>query len=147
MVHSQELLILFSISWALLLAAFGDYLGFSKEVGAFLAGISLASNDYREIISGKLTTLRDFLLYSFLLTLGAGLDLSLIGDQIKPALIFSVFVLIGNPLIVLIIMGLWGTRKEPHFLLVLQLPRYSEFSLILAALGFSSDILMIIRSG
>jgi Kef-type K+ transport system membrane component KefB len=79
----------FSISWALLLAAAGDFLGFSKEVGAFLAGVSLASTDYREIISSKLTSLRDFLLLFFFVTLGAGLDLSLIGDQIRPALIFS----------------------------------------------------------
>jgi Kef-type K+ transport system membrane component KefB len=136
MVHSQELLILFSISWALLLAAFGDFLGFSKEVGAFLAGISLASNDYREIISGKLTTLRDFLLLFFFVTLGAGLDLSLIGDQIRPALIFSFFVLIGNPLIVLIIMGLMGYKKRTSFLAGLAVAQISEFSLILAALGF-----------
>jgi Kef-type K+ transport system membrane component KefB len=135
MVHSQELLILFSISWALILAATGDFLGFSKEVGAFLAGISLASTDYREIISGKLTTLRDFLLLFFFVTLGAGLDLSLIDTQIMPALIFSFFVLIGNPLIVLVIMGLMGYRKRTSFLAGLAVAQISEFSLILAALG------------
>ncbi len=137
MVHSPELLILFSISWALLLAAAGDYLGFSKEVGAFLAGVSLASTDYRELISGKLTTLRDFLLLFFFVTLGAGLDLSLIGDQIRPALIFSFFVLIGNPLIVLVIMGLMGYKKRTSFLAGLAVAQISEFSLILAALGLS----------
>ena len=135
MVHSQELIILFSISWALVLAAAGDYLGFSKEVGAFLAGISLASSDYREIISGKMTTLRDFLLLFFFINLGAELDLSLIGEQIKPAIIFSVFVLVGNPLIVLIIMGLLGYRKRTSFLSGLAVAQISEFSLILASLG------------
>ncbi len=137
MVYSQELLILFAISWALILAAVGDYLGFSKEVGAFLAGVSLASTDYREIISGKLTTLRDFLLLFFFVTLGSGLDLSLIGDQIRPALIFSFFVLIGNPLIVLVIMGLMGYRKRTSFLAGLAVAQISEFSLILASLGLS----------
>jgi Kef-type K+ transport system membrane component KefB len=137
MVHSQELLILFAISWALLLAAAGDFLGFSREVGAFLAGVSLASTDYREIISGKLASLRDFLLLFFFVTLGAGLDLSLIGDQIRPALIFSFFVLIGNPLIVLIIMGLMGYKKRTSFLAGLAVAQISEFSLILAALGLS----------
>ena len=135
MVHSQELLILFSISWALILAAVGDYLGFSKEVGAFLAGISLASTDYREIISSKMTTLRDFLLLFFFINLGAGLDLSLIGEQIKPAVVFSLFVLLGNPLIVLVIMGLMGYRKRTSFLAGLAVAQISEFSLILAAMG------------
>ncbi len=135
MVHSQELLILFSISWALILAAVGDHLGFSKEVGAFLAGISLASTEYREIISSKMTTLRDFLLLFFFINLGAGLDLSLIGEQIKPAVVFSLFVLIGNPLIVLVIMGLMGYRKRTSFLAGLAVAQISEFSLILATMG------------
>lgn len=135
MIHSQELLILFSISWALILASAGDYLGFSREVGAFLAGMALASNDYREIISGKMTTLRDFLLLFFFVNLGAQLDLSLIGDQLKPALVFSFFVLVGNPLIVLIIMGIMGYRKRTSFLSGLAVAQISEFSLILAALG------------
>lgn len=135
MIHSQELLILFSISWALILASAGDYLGFSREVGAFLAGMALASNDYREIISGKMTTLRDFLLLFFFVNLGAQLDLSLIGDQLKPALVFSFFVLIGNPLIVLIIMGIMGYRKRTAFLSGLAVAQISEFSLILASLG------------
>ncbi len=133
--NSQELLVLFAVSWALTLAAVGDWLGFSKEVGAFLAGISLASNEYREIISGRMTTLRDFLLLFFFINLGAELDLSLIGEQIRPALIFSVFVLVGNPLIVLVIMGLMGYRKRTSFLAGLAVAQISEFSLILAALG------------
>ncbi len=133
--NSQELLILFAISWALTLAAVGDWLGFSKEVGAFLAGISLASTEYREVISGRLTTLRDFLLLFFFINLGAELDLSLIGEQIWPAIVFSLFVLVGNPVIVLIIMGIMGYKKRTSFLAGLAVAQISEFSLILASLG------------
>ena len=62
---NQELLVLFAIAWAIILSAFCDYLGFTKEVGAFLGGVSLASTKYREIIGAKLTSLRDFLLFFF----------------------------------------------------------------------------------
>jgi Kef-type K+ transport system membrane component KefB len=137
MAGTPELLILFALSWALALSSFGDFLGFSKEVGAFLAGISLASADYREILSGRMSTLRDFLLLFFFIHLGANLDLSIIGDQVVPAIIFSLFVLIGNPLIVLIIMGLMGYRKRTAFLAGLTVAQISEFSLILATLGFN----------
>ena len=133
--NSQELMVLFAISWAISLAAVGDWLGFSKEVGAFLAGVSLASTEYREIISGRMTTLRDFLLLFFFINLGAELDLSLIGEQIKPAVVFSLFVLLGNPLIVLVIMGIMGYKKRTSFLAGLAVAQISEFSLILAALG------------
>lgn len=135
--HTPELLILFALSWALALSSLGDWLGFSKEVGAFLAGISLASTEYREILSGRMATLRDFLLLFFFIHLGSNLDLAIIGDQVGPAILFSLFVLIGNPLIVLIIMGLMGYRKRTSFLAGLTVAQISEFSLILASLGLS----------
>jgi len=135
--RSQELLILFALAWAVLLAAVGDFLGFSKEVGAFLAGVSLASTPFREAIAGRLVSLRDFLLLFFFISLGAQLDLATVGAQIVPALIFSVFVLVGNPLIVMVIMGVMGYRKRTGFLAGLTVAQISEFSLILGALGVS----------
>ncbi len=135
--RSQELLILFAIAWAVLLATGGDHLGFSMEVGAFLAGVSLASTDYREAIGSRLVTLRDFLLLFFFINLGAQLDLSTLGNQLGASLIFSAFVLIGNPLIVMTIMGYMGYRKRTGFLAGLTVAQISEFSLILGALGVS----------
>ena len=130
-----ELLILFALAWAVGLAAFGDWLGFSKEVGAFLAGVSIASTPYRDAIGARLVSLRDFLLLFFFIHLGASLDLALLGGAVVPAVIFSVFVLIGNPLIVMVIMGLMGYRKRTGFLAGLTVAQISEFSLILIGLG------------
>ncbi len=135
--HSSELLMLFSIAWAVLGAVIGDALGFSKEVGAFLAGISIASTRYREQIAARLVSLRDFLLVFFFIEMGSSLELSSLGSQLQSAVIFSVFVLIGNPLIVIIIMGAMGYRKRTGFLAGLTVAQISEFSLILAALGLS----------
>jgi Kef-type K+ transport system membrane component KefB/Trk K+ transport system NAD-binding subunit len=135
--RSNELLLLFAVAWAVCLAAIGDIMGFSKEVGAFIAGVSLASTPYREGISSRLVSLRDFLLLFFFIHLGSQLDLSLLGAQVSNALIFSVFILIGNPLIVMIIMGVMGYRKRTGFLAGLTVAQISEFSLILAALGLS----------
>jgi len=135
--RSLELLMLFSIAWAVFLAMMGDSLGFSKEVGAFLAGISLASTRYREAIGARLVGLRDFLLLFFFIDLGAQLDLGALTGQIGPAIIFSLFVLIGNPLIVMIIMGVMGYRRRTGFLAGLTVAQISEFSLILGALGIT----------
>ena len=135
--HYQELLILFAIAWAVLLGAGSEWLGFSKEVGAFLAGVSLASTGYREAIGSRLTSLRDFLLLFFFIALGARLDLSTMGSQLGAAVVLSLFVLIGNPLIVLAIMGVMGYRRRTGFLAGLTVAQISEFSLIVAALGLS----------
>jgi len=135
--RSRELLVLFAIAWAVALAAAGGYLGFSKEVGAFLAGVSLASTPYREVIGARLVSLRDFLLLFFFIDLGAGLELATLGAQVVPAIILSLFVLIGNPLIVMTILGAMGYRKRTGFLAGLTVAQISEFSLILGALGLS----------
>lgn len=135
--RSTELLIVFSIAWASLLAALGDHLGFGKELGGLLAGVSLASTPFREAIVARLSSLRDFLLLFFFIALGTQLDLSLLGAQVYPAMVFSLFVLIGNPLIVVIIMGVMGYRKRTGFLAGLTVAQISEFSLIFMTMGVS----------
>ena len=134
--RSAELLVLFAIAWAVFLASAGDLLGFSEEVGAFLAGVSLASTPYRDALGARLVTLRDFLLLFFFITLGTQLDVSQAGDQLLAAGLLSVFVLVGNPLIVMAIMGAMGYRTRVSFRAGLTVAQISEFSLILIALGF-----------
>lgn len=133
--RAPELLVSFAIGWAALLAAVGHYLGFGKELGGLLAGVSLASTAYREAIAARLASLRDFLLLFFFIALGASLDLSILGASVGPAIVLSLFVLIGNPLIVLIIMVTMGYRKRTSFLAGLTVAQISEFSLIFMAMG------------
>ncbi len=135
--RSSELLVIFAVGWAAGLAAVGDALGFGKELGGLLAGVSLASTPYREAIVSRLASLRDFLLLFFFINLGAGLNLSALGDQLLAATVLSVFVLVGNPLIVLAIMGYLGYRKRTGFLAGLTVAQISEFSLIFMAMGVS----------
>ncbi len=135
--RSTELLVLFAIAFAVGLAAFSDWIGFSKEVGAFIGGVALASTRYREAIGSRLVSVRDFLLLFFFISLGAQLDLDMLGMQANTALLLSAFVLIGNPLIVLSIMCAMGFRRRTGFLSGLAVAQISEFSLILAALGLS----------
>ena len=92
---------------------------------------------YREAIGARLVSLRDFLLLFFFIDLGARLDLATLGGQLVAAVVLSLFVLIGNPLIVMIVMGVMGYRKRTGFLAGLTVAQISEFSLILAALGLT----------
>lgn len=137
MARSQELLLVFAIAWGTGLAALGEWAGFSKEAGAFLAGFSLASTAYREAIGARLTGIRDFLLLFFFIDLGAELDFSTLGGELAPAAVLSAFVLIGNPLIVMAIMGYMGYRKRTGFLAGLTVAQISEFSIVFVAMGIS----------
>lgn len=132
-----ELLVLFAIALATAFAALGEIAGLGKEVGGLLAGVALASTPYREAIAARLAPLRDFLLLFFFLALGATLDLSQMGAAVVPAMIFSAFVLIGNPLIVLVIMVAMGYGRRTSFLAGLTVAQISEFSLVFMAMGLA----------
>lgn len=134
---STDLMIAFAVAWAALFAATGDYLGFSKELGGLLAGVTLASTPLRDALVSRMAPLRDFLLLFFFVGLGAQFDLSLVLAQVPEALLLSAFVLIGNPLIVLAIMLAMGYTKRTGFLAGLAVAQISEFSLIFVAMGLS----------
>lgn len=134
---NPELLLIYALAQASLFATIGNTIGLGMEVGGLLAGVSLASTPYRESIAARLAPLRDFLLLFFFIALGANLNLSLLGTHVSGAIVFSLFILIGNPLIVLIIMGVMGYRKRTGFLAGLTVAQISEFSLIFVAMGIS----------
>lgn len=132
---NQELLLLFSVSWCLLLAALFSYLNLSIEIGALVAGITLSISPYRYEISSKMRPLRDFFIIIFFIALGSQMILETIYGNLGKIIVFSLFILIGNPLIVLTLMGLLGYTRRTGFLCGLTVAQISEFSLILISLG------------
>ncbi len=132
---SQEYLMLFAISWCFTLASIFFFLGLSIEIGALLAGVTLASSSYRYEISSRLRPLRDFFIVMFFIVLGSQMQFSNIMQYLPSIIILSLFVLIGNPLIVLALMRLLGYSTRTGFLMGVAIAQISEFSLILVALG------------
>jgi len=132
-----ELLTLFAIAWAIGLASFGTGLGLSKEVGAFIAGVALAATPYRAVLAARLVTLRDFLLLFFFIDLGVQIDIAHLGSVLWPAILLSVIVLVGKPIMVMALVGTMGYAKRTAITTGLSMGQISEFSLILAAMGLS----------
>lgn len=135
--RSQEFLLLFSIAWGMGIASLFAYLGFSIEIGALAAGVALATSPYHHEISAKMKLLRDFFLVLFFVVLGAELTFGNVEALGAPILAFSLFVLIGNPIIIMVILGLMGYRRKTSFITGVALAQISEFSLVLILLAFS----------
>ncbi len=133
--RSQEFLFLFAIAWGFGLSLLFVYAGFSIEVGALIAGIMLSMTPYSYEISSKLKPLRDFFIIFFFIILGSQMAFGNISSLILPAAILSLFILIGNPIIVMALMGIFGYGKRTGFMAGLTVAQISEFSLILVALG------------
>lgn len=133
--HSSELLVLASLSWCFIVALTAEYIGFSREMGAFIAGLSLADLPYALEISNKTKIVRDFFITIFFVSLGAGMMFAAINHLLLPLIVLSLFVIIGNPLIVIVIMKLLGFDSRSSFFAGMSIAQISEFSLIIIALG------------
>jgi Kef-type K+ transport system membrane component KefB len=134
---NQETLFLFGIAWALILASIFSSLGFSLEIGALIAGMSLASSKYTLELGGKMKPLRDFFVVLFFVFFGSQLTQDISSTLIGYALVFSLFIFIGKPIIVMSLLRFFGFKKKTNFLAGSSLAQISEFSLVLALLWFS----------
>jgi Kef-type K+ transport system membrane component KefB/voltage-gated potassium channel Kch len=148
---SQEALLLFSLTWCFAVASGFHYLGFSIEAGALLAGISLSYSPYHFEISSKLKPLRDFFLVLFFIMLGSQMVFANIIENFVEIAVFSLFVLFGNPLIVMTLMGIFGYTRRTSFMAGLTVAQISEFSLIVIAMGISvghlsQDVLSVVTT-
>src|SRR3989344_9163521 len=146
---SDELLLIFALGWCFAISAIFNILGFSIEIGALLAGITLSLSPYRFEISSKLKPIRDFFIFLFFVWLGSQVNLANIQSNIPAIILFSLFVIIGDPLVVMMLMGLLRFKKQTGFMAGLTVAQISEFSLVLVALGveaghLSPDILSLV---
>ena len=132
---NTEVLFLGSISWALIFAAVSAALGFSIEIGAFLAGLGLASLREKQQIASWIRPLRNLFVILFFLSLGLKLSITTIISISGLVIVLSLFVLVGNPLIVITIMSLLGFRARTAFHVAMATAQISEFSLIFVFLG------------
>ncbi|MEK9130726.1 MAG: cation:proton antiporter family protein [Patescibacteria group bacterium] len=133
--RSQELLFLFGLAWCFGLAGLLSVLGFGIEFGALLAGLSLAGTGWSKELAARFRPLRDFFLIIFFVFLGAQLTLPSLEALAVPVAVFSVFILIGNPFIVLVLLRTLGYHPRVGFMAGTTVAQVSEFSFILLAAG------------
>lgn len=148
---SQEYLFIFSLGWCLFCASLFALSGFSIEIGALLAGISLSISPFHFEISARVRPLRDFFIVLFFIYLGSQMTLGGIASQLVPVILLSLFILIFKPMVVMLIMGLMGYTKRSIFMMGITVGQISEFSLILVALGarlghFGSEIMSLVTA-
>lgn len=134
---SPELLFVAAIAWAFFFSTLATFFGFSLAIGAFLAGLAIASSQYRVQISARVRPLRDFFVIIFFILLGATMGLGSTSVPVGEVVLLSLFILIGNPLIVFAVMLSLGYKNRTSFLASVTVAQISEFSLILMAVGQS----------
>jgi Kef-type K+ transport system membrane component KefB len=137
----QEYIFLMTIGWCLGMAELAALLGLSAEIGAFIAGVVLASSPIAMFIAESLKPLRDFFLVLFFFSLGAGFDISTIDEVILPAaLLAGALMLLKPPVFRWLLLRTGESRKRSHEV-GYRLGQMSEFSLLLAVLAFEQGVI------
>ena len=133
--NSGEMLFLFTIAWCFGVASAFFVAGFSIEIGAIVAGISLASSPFKLEIGSRIRALRDFFLVLFFIVLGTQMGMSPLSDIWLPGIALSLFILIGNPLILYFLFRLLKFTRRNSFLAGLTAAQVSEFGFVLLYAG------------
>jgi Kef-type K+ transport system membrane component KefB/Trk K+ transport system NAD-binding subunit len=133
--NNTEYLFLMTIAWGLGIGYLFEFTGFSLEIGALIAGVSLASMPYAQEASARLRPVRDFFVVIFFIVMGANLQLGDVLSQLPLALVFSAIILVRNPLSIMLPLGVFGHTKRNSFKVGVLLAQVSEFSLIFIILA------------
>jgi len=136
-----EYVFLLATGWCLGIAEAAHYLGLSREIGAFLAGIAMATSPIAQFIALNLKPLRDFFLILFFFSLGAGFNLSLLAAIIVPAIILAGLMLAIKPVIYHRLLKSHSETESLAWDIGFRLGQNSEFSLMIAYLAFSTGLI------
>ncbi len=144
--RTQEYVFLLSIGWCLGLSVLGQKLGLSEDIGAFVAGVALASSPISLFIAESLKPLRDFFLVLFFFSVGATFNFGFVAQVIIPACILALLMLVLKPLCFHLLFIKAGEKKTVAKEVGLRLGQASEFSLLVASIALSANLISDVAS-
>ncbi|ASP39730.1 sodium:proton antiporter [Bacterioplanes sanyensis] len=137
----QEYLFILAIGWCLAVAEAAAKLGLTYEIGAFVAGVALATSPVAQFIALSLKPLRDFFLVMFFFALGAGLDLNLLSEVVVPAMVLAIAALVIKPVTLRYMLASFSERPSLAWDVGFRLGQISEFSLLIAFVASDSGLI------
>ena len=140
---TKEYVFLLSVGWCLGMSQLAHFMHLSEDIGAFMAGVSLAASPISLYIAESLKPLRDFFLVMFFFSIGATFDFGYASAVIVPALILAVILLVIKPLLYWGLLYRTGENKQVSLEVGVRLGQASEFSLLVAALALTTSIISI----
>ncbi|WP_390614361.1 cation:proton antiporter [Maricurvus nonylphenolicus] len=137
----HEYIFLLAIGWCMGLAEFASMIGLSAEIGAFIAGITIATSPIAQYIAISLKPLRDFFLILFFFSLGARFNLGLLGDVIIASLVLAAAILIIKPITFRVLLGRMSEKKSLAWDIGFRLGQISEFSLLIVFMAVTNGMI------
>lgn len=144
--RTQEYVFLLSIGWCLAMSIFAQKLGLSEDIGAFVAGVVLASSPISLFIAESLKPLRDFFLVMFFFAVGATFNFGFAAQVVIPACILAALMLVIKPWSFYFLLIKTGEKQAVAKEVGVRLGQASEFSLLVASIALSSKLISDVAS-
>ena len=140
--NNKDVFLIVAIAWAFLFIAIAEWAELSVEVGAFLAGISLAQLPYSKELEDRITPITDFFILVFFASIGLQIESaqSLFAFW-QEAIIASLVLMVGNFWIMFYLIDREGFSVETSFLGSINMVQVSEFSLVVGALALNQELI------
>ncbi|MGD8236457.1 MAG: cation:proton antiporter, partial [Chromatiales bacterium] len=137
----REYIFLAAIGWCLGMVELAQWAGLSAEIGAFIAGVSLATGPVALFVSESLKPLRDFFLVLFFFSLGAKVELDMALPVILPALVLAVVTMLGKPPVFRWLLRRIGESENRSANIGVRLGQMSEFSLLISVVAMQAGVI------
>ena len=137
----HEYIFLVAIGWCLGLSELATFIGLSHEIGAFIAGVSVATSPISIYIATNLKPLRDFFLVLFFFSLGAGFQIGLLGEIFIPAILMAALVLLLKPIVFHGLLRSLSETDTNSWEIGFRLGQISEFSLLIAFIASAGHLI------
>jgi Kef-type K+ transport system membrane component KefB len=142
--ENKDVFLIVAIAWAFLFIAVAEsQFDGGIEIGAFLAGISLAQLPYSKELEDRITPITDFFILIFFASIGLQIEggAASLFAYWQEAIIASAVLMIGNFWIMFYLIDREGFAVEPTFLASINMTQVSEFSLIVGALALQQEFI------
>jgi len=137
----REYVFLVAIGWCMGLAELGGILGLSPEIGAFIAGVALASSPIAIYIAANLRPLRDFFLVLFFFSIGVRFELGMLTDVLLPAVLVAGATLVLKPIVFHWLLTRVGDPVQRSTEIGYRLGQMSEFSMLIGTLALQLSVI------
>ncbi len=137
----HEYIFILSIGWCLCMAELSHFMHLSEEIGAFIAGVTLASNPISLYVAESLKPLRDFFLVIFFFSIGAAFNFGVLPEIMWPAAILATLILVGKPIVFSWLLRKSGEARFMSWEVGVRLGQISEFSLLVIYLALDANLI------
>ncbi len=138
---SPPTLLIWSLAWCFFVVSLAHAGHLSVELGAFFAGVALAQLPCSHDLQHRIQPLMNFFVAIFFVSLGVRMTPGGLGADWPTAAVLSLFVLIGNPLIFMLIISRFGYSEKTSFKTSVTVAQISEFSFVFVAMGLSAGLI------